>query len=91
MFIIGVTQLCYVLFENESMDDIISVFHSHKLLTDDDEEILQHFAHSKHFQKQYLLWYLRNLGLPVWLTICNLLLKEKSLETTGNQLVNGEL
>ena len=73
------------------MDDIISVFHSHNLLTDSDEEILQHFARNKHLQKQFLLWYLRNLSLPVWSTVCNVLLTEKSMEHTGKQLLNGEL
>ena len=86
----GIAQLCHILFDNESMADVISVLHFQKVITVDDAEILQHFAMNKHFQKQFLIWCLQNLRLPVWLTICDALLKQESMEHTGNQLLNGD-
>ena len=88
---IGVAQLCHVLFDDESMDGIITLLHHHKLVTVEDAEMFQYFAYNKYFQKQFLLWCLHNLRLPVWLVICDVLQKEKSMEHTGNQLLQGEL
>ena len=87
----GIAQLCQVLFDNESMDGIITLFHSHKLITVEDAEILQYFANNTYFQKQFLLRCLQSLRLPVWLVICDVLLKEKSMEHAANQLLHGEL
>ena len=57
----------------------------------EDADILQYFANNKYFQKQFLLRCLQNLRLQVWLVICDVLLKEKSTEHIGNQLLHGEL
>ena len=85
-------QLCHILLDDDkSMDGIISVFHSHKLISDDDAGTLQHFALNKYLQKQFLLKHLQNLKLPDWLAVCNILLKVKTMEQTSHQLINGKL
>ena len=88
---IVIVQLCHILFDNNSTDDIISLFDSHKLINVDDSEILQHFAQNKYLQKQFLLKYLQNLKLTDWLAICNILLKVKTLEQTSHRLLNSKL
>ena len=88
---IVIFQLCHILFDNKSTDDIISLFDSHKLINVDDAEILQHFTQNKYLQKQFLLKYLQNLKLADWLAICNILLKVKTMEQTSHRLLNGKL
>ena len=73
------------------MDDIISVFHSHKLISDDDADTLQHFAQNKYLQKQFLLKHFQNLKLSDWLAVFNILLKVETMEQTSHQLINGKL
>lgn len=83
-------QLCNILLEIESMDNIFSTFHSHDLVTIEDVEIFQHFAYNKYLQKQFLLRHLLQIKLPVWLAVCDVLLKVKAMEQTGNKLLNGK-
>ena len=84
-------QICHILFDNKSMDDIISVFHSHKLINNDDADTLQHFDQNEYLQKQFLLKHFQNLKLSDWLAVCNILLKVEIMEQTGHQLINGKL
>ena len=86
-----ITELCQILFDNKSVDDSFSVFHSQTLFSVEDAKIFQNFAQNKYLQKHFLLRHLQNLRLPAWLTLCDILLKVKSMERTAIQLLNGEL
>ena len=70
------------------MDDIIQLFTAHKILIDDDVEVVS-FVPSEHLRKKYLLKYLWNLKLAVWPVICDILLNTKSMKHVGSQLIEG--
>ena len=73
------------------MDEIISVFCSHKLLTTDDLKILQHFAQNEYLQMQFLFSHLQHLRVTIWLTICDALESVEAMKHIRNQLLNGKL
>ena len=88
---IVITQICHILFDNKSLDDIVSVFHLHKIVTNDDKEMFQYFAPNKYLQRQFLLKHLYNLRLSIWLLLCDILQKVKSMELIGNQILHGNI
>ena len=70
------------------MDDIFQLFRAHKILIDDDVEVVA-FAPSEHLRNEYLLECLWNLKQSVWPVICDILLNTKSMRHVGSQLMKG--
>ena len=75
------------------MSNIISLFRYYKLMNVNDARAFLQFGPNKYLQKQCLLKHLQNLKLPVWLTVCNILLEIKfeDMEQISNQLLNGKV
>ena len=70
------------------MDDIIQLLRAHKILIDDDVEVVS-FAPSEHLRNKYLLKCLWNLKQSVWPVIYDILLNTKSMRHVGSQLMEG--
>ena len=62
---------------------------THKILTDDDVEVIS-FAPSEHLRNKILLECLWNLKLSVWPMICDILDNTKSMRPVGSQLMEGK-
>ena len=80
-----VEQLCHILLDKVSIDDVITLFYSHKLFTDDDLKVIS-FTPSEYLKRQFLLRSLRYLKLTFWLIICDIM-----DEHVGSQLRDGKL
>lgn len=73
------------------MDDVVMLlFNSLKLLTDDDLAAIT-FAPSEYLKNRFLIRYLQQLKLPVWLMICDVLHNSNSTRSIGSQLRIGKL
>ena len=72
------------------MDDIVKLFNSQKILTDDDVEVVL-FSPSDYLKKQLLLGHSLHLKIFVWEMICDVLQNTKSMRHVGNQLMDGKL
>lgn len=70
------------------MDDIIQLFRTHKILIDDDVEVVS-FAPSEYLRNKCLIEYLWNLKLSMWPVICDILRNTKSMRHVGSQLMQG--
>ena len=90
MYIVVASELCHILLDNVPTDDIVKIFSSHKLLTDEDMEVIS-FAPSEYLKMQFLFQYLQNLKLTMWLMICDILHNTKSMKHIGSQLNDGKL
>ena len=84
------SELCHILLDNVPADDIVKIFKSRKLLTDDDMEV-NSFAPSQYLKMQILFQYLQSLMLTMWLMICDIFCNTKSMEHIGSQLNDGKL
>ena len=76
-------QLCGILLDKVSIDNIVTLFHSHKFITDDDLEVIS-FIPSEYLKRQILLRSLRYYKLVLWLQICDIV-----DEHVGSQLREG--
>ena len=63
-------QLCGILLDEMSIDNIITLFCSHKFVTDNDLEVIS-CSPSEYLKRQSLLRCLRYLKLVLWLKICD--------------------
>ena len=63
------SEICHILLDNIPMDDIVQLFMAHKILIDDDVEVVS-FAPSEHLRNKCLWECLWNLKLSVWPVIC---------------------
>ena len=72
------------------MDDIVNLFYIHKLLTDDDLEVIS-FVASEYLKNKFLLEFMQNLKLAIWLMICDVLHNTQSMKHIGSQLITGKL
>ena len=70
------------------MDDIVKLFNSQQILTDDDVGMLL-FCPSDYLKRKLLLRHSMRLKLSVWEMICDVL--PKSMRHVGNQLIAGKL
>ena len=76
-------RLCGILLDKVSIDNIVTLFHSHKFITDDDLEVIS-FIPSEYLKRQILLRGLRYYKLVLWLQICDIV-----DEHVGSQLREG--
>ena len=81
-------QLCYILLNKLSTDDVVQLFYSHKLFTDDDLEVIS-FTPSEYLKSQLLSKNLQHFKLTVWLMICDILHSTKSKDV-GSQIRDGK-
>ena len=72
------------------MDDIITVFSSHDLLTGDDLTVVTN-APSEYLKKLFLLRLFQNVSLSVWSTICDVVNKSEILKHLSDQLIHGKI
>ena len=84
------TELSHSLLESVPMDDIVKLFNSQKILTDDDVEVVL-FSPSDYLKKQLLLRHTLHLKIFVWEMICDVLHNIKSMRHVSNQLMDGKL
>ena len=81
-------QLSHILLSKISTNDIVQIFHSQKLFTDDDLEAVS-FIPSEYLKSQFLMGKLQYFKLTIWLMICDIMHNDKSLEHIGSELRDG--
>lgn len=92
MFLLNFTvsaELRYILLDNIPVNDVIKLFNSFKLLTNDDLQVIL-FCASEYLKKQLLLGYLQRVKLSAWAAICDNLNNTTSTRRVGSQLMNGK-
>ena len=82
--------MCHILLSSVPVDNIVKLFKSHKILTDDDIEVIL-FASSEYLKKKVLLSLLLYLKVPTWLIICDVLHNAESTRHVGDKLKDGKL
>ena len=78
-------QLCHILLDKVSIDDVVTLFCSHKVFTDDDLKVIS-FTPSEYLKRQFVLRSLQSFKLIFWLKICDIM-----DERVGSQLRDGKL
>ena len=80
--------MCSLLLDKLSMDDLVKLFITHKILNEDDEKVI-FFAPSEYLKNQFVFEYLWHLKLSVWSVISDILVNTTSMMYVGNQLIEG--
>lgn len=83
--------MCNILLDNIPLFGIVEFFSFHKILSDNDLEVIS-LAPSEYLKRKFLLVYLQHFKLTVWPMILDLLHRNtRSMRLIGDQLMNGKV